>query len=167
MNNLQEVALRSVPRQETFDIPKDYRERALWFGEEFGDTLKSHLQNLCRFCDNIPKNQGISYTDIQDGYVLAHYGRFSIYFPIEKIESKVSALDWMNQYTLEVDNVEVPLDTGIQEIQEEVKQRSRNSLETRGQRLVNKLLPERLTQKNNTITSKHVIIKRSLRIKKR
>ncbi|MDD2745782.1 MAG: hypothetical protein PHU93_04555 [Candidatus Gracilibacteria bacterium] len=167
MNNLQQAALRIVPQPEVFDIPKDYRERGIWFGQEFGDTLKSHLQNLCRFCDHVPKNQGISYTDIQDGYVLAHYGRFSIYFPIEKITSKVSALDWMNQYILEVDNVEVPLDTGIQEVQDEIQQRTARSLETSGQRLINKLLPERITFKNTEITSKHVVIKRSLRIKKR
>lgn len=167
MNNLQPVALHMVPQREAFDIPKDYRERAIWFGQEFGDTLKLHLQNLCRFCDHIPKNQGISYTDIQDGYVLAHYGRFSIYFPIEKITSKISALDWMNQYTLEVDNVEIPLETGIQEVQDEVHHRTAQSLESSKQRLINKLLPERITSKNTTMTSKHVVIKRLLRVKKR
>lgn len=168
MSTLAVASFRSDENQNENTIPQNYKERGLWFERKYGSTLRAHVQNLCRFCDHLPKDQAISYSSLtEDGFVHAHYGKFSILFPIEELESKPSILHWMNGYSIEIDNAPVELDSGIQEVQSAVRRQTAERLESRGERLVNKLLPPPITSGRSQWTSKNTPIKRSIRLRKK
>lgn len=152
--------------QRSESIPSGYKERGEWFASKYGKTLASHVANLCRFCGHLPKGQAVSYTEITgDGYVHAHYGRYSVYFPADDLGESVSPLEWMNRYGLEIDGKSVELDSGIQEVQDEMRLRAEEALLTGTQRLVNKLLPPKVEHPRPT--SRMSVIKRSLKIRRK
>ena len=154
----------AAPRTES--IPKGYKERADWFAATYGKTLASHVGNLCRFCGHLQKGQAVSYTEITgDGYVHAHYGSFSVYFPADELGESVSPSDWMNRYALEIDGKAVELDSGIQEVQDGTQRRAEEAMLTGTQRLVNKLLPPKVG--SGLQSSRMAVIKRSLKIRRK
>ncbi len=161
--------MNTVAKETTLDsgktIPTGYKERGLWFAQEFWETLQYHIQNLLRFCEHLPKSQAISYSEItEDNFVHAHYGKFAIFFPVEKILQKIPPADWMHQYSIEIDNKEVILDSWIQEVWTSTIKRVNGQLETRSERILGKLLPERILW--NNATSRNTIIKRMIRVRK-
>lgn len=161
MNAPQEAFVRREATQR--EIPKDYRERAQWFAREFGESLSAHLANLCRFFPSVPKGKAVSYVAVEDGYVHAQYGPYHFHFPEETGLGRLSAIDWMERYSVEIDGREIPLDTGIQEIRDEIESRVDSALDTRKERLLAKLLPPKVEAKTN---SRNVMVKKSVRIRK-
>lgn len=145
-------------------VPSGYRERAEWFFREYGTTAMEHLANLCRFFPGIPRGKALSFVGtIEEGYVHAQYGAHHFYFPDEPGLGHVSAPDWMDSYAVEIDGKEIPLDTGIQEVRDEIESRAETALGGTKERLIAKLLPPRIESRTN---SRNVMVKRTIRVRK-
>lgn len=154
------------------NIPRDYRERARWFHEEYWKTMQYHLANLLRFCWHLKPDQVISFSSITpDGFVHAQYGSYAIYFPAAKLTRKLTPVAWRNQYELEIDNSVVPAHTKI-ELAQIPKNDTHIQMSTVGSRVMDTLLPWNLVKKEiqredhkRRITSQNAIINKIIRIK--
>ena len=145
------------------DIPLDPKKRWEWFHKTYGPILQSHIDVLTSICWHLPKWQGISFTEVQDGYVQAHYGKYSIYFPSDIDTKGLKIAQWVKQFDLVIDGNTTPIDTGISIVPPSIEVVAATKSKTSS--TMNTLFPPRVP--NISQTSKTILIKREIKIMKK
>ena len=147
-------------------IPDGARERALWFSKEFGETFKFHLANLRSFCSNLPQDdekESKMFSEItSDGFIHANYGRFHIYFPLEKTKFNRTSPKWNEQFSIEIDNKPVMLESRLSIVKSGPKNAVRGILSR--DNIIDTLHPPRPSLPK--ITSQNTPIHHTVRIKR-
>lgn len=152
-----------------YTVPDKPYERPKWFQENFGLLTAQHILYLTRVCGHLPKWQAITFSSIDNGVIHIHYGRYSLYFPIEEIPEDVNdrmkLRDWIDAYELEIDGEVIPMNTGLELIQTKISREVAST--TSAERLVDKLLPPKVEDTATIMTTQHKIIKHSVRLRKK